>query len=273
MKTKSLLIGCILISTTSFSQSFSGLKFSSPQLLNPALTGLVDDKEINVKAFHQYKTNSLFGSYAFKSDKLHGSLGFYVDTRHTNFENFKSDRSVIGVSYAFQNTINDKWNYSLGVSVEAGGAGGYAENTSVRQFDYGIKTGGVIYNSNFFTSLSLDYKNISAYQVSLISGYTFTPIKNTDFNITPSIGIVNSFGVTQLMVNIETNYKSVHLGYGNINGRSNVSIGLDFNKFRINYSLGALKSFGYDTKYGINEISFKYKINPKTKKRINLNLF
>jgi hypothetical protein len=116
MKSKitTFIAGALLFTYSAISQDqdFNQLNFSSPLKYNPALTGLQNDTELNLRATRAYKYNSVYSDFSQYSKKVHGAVGFYYNKGR--MEQGKSDFYSGGVTYAYQNKLSDKWNYSIG---------------------------------------------------------------------------------------------------------------------------------------------------------------
>ncbi len=272
-KIKVIIAGAILITNTAQGQDYTNLKFSSPLKYNPALTGLQNDTEINLRFTHlnsyfsQNSYNSLYGDFSQYSKKLHGGVGFYLNTGNRNNYNFTEGR----LSYAFQNKINDKWNYSIGSSLEFS-AGVYKYGEQLESYvDTDLSVGGIVYSNRFFTSINADnlLSKDQSFSVGVGREFNF----NTNFSMTPSFDLISNYGSLGFKTNVAMRYKKFNFGLGYNNGRLNANVGYDFKKLRVNYSIGNIGN-GFE-KYNLHEVSLKFRLNngSTTRTKFNFNLF
>jgi len=267
MKTKSIIAFGLLISTYSFSQNIGHLKFSSPIINNPALTGLKSDQELNLKFSHMYSLNNLYVDYNAYSKKLHGGFGVYSNSGR--FEFGKVSFNNFGLSYAYQKKLNNNWNYSAGASFELKSLKNTL--TSELRLDYDFNIGGLLYTDKFYTSLSINNISSIGRNYNLGFGYKLTPFANKDLSFTPSINFKYQFNNLSTDVNLTMKHKNLMFGAGYNYNKFSTNIGYDFKRFKLNYSFGNLQnSF---TKYNSHEFSIQLKLGDlnKTNNRIKFN--
>lgn len=266
-KMKVIMAAVLLITNTAQSQDYTNLKFSSPLKYTPALTGLQNDTEINLRATHLKNYNSFYGDFSQYSKKMHGGFGVYLNTGNVNVgvNNFNEGR----FSYAYQNKFNDKWNFSVGSSLEFSGG---AYNTSAgleTYFNIDLSFGSIIYSDKFFASLAInDY--FSWPSLNLGVGREFT---SNNFSVTPSVNLSMQNSFLNLETNVAMRYKNINLGVGFNYNRLNGSVGYDFEKIRVNYNFGNIN--GGIGEYNSHELSVKFKLNNGSAKRskFKFNLF
>jgi len=286
MKNKLFTLSCIAFSFLSVGQIESNLRFSNPQLTNPALTGIFSTPQINLSTTNMFgKYNNTYLDYSQYSNKLHGGVGAY--SNNFFFSMPDSDKIIssnsLGFSYAYQNNINDNWHYSVGSSFNLGIANSPYTGNPKSQLQLGFNVGGLIYTKSFFASVNYGYVhqkdlvNISPQALRVSSGYKFKPFKNADLFITPTLYYTHRYGYGDLSANLEVQFKKLHIGAGIGNGRPNASIGYDFNKFRLNYNVGG--GFGSvldHPEYTIHQLSIKFNLknkNNSNRSSFDLNLF
>jgi len=278
MKKKLVFIALTVLSVKSFGQTyttFTNLKFSSPLISNPALTGLGKTPQLNFKFSHFYGLNRTYLDYNQYSNKLHGGLGVYFNAGR--FELYKESFSYFGFNYAYQNKITDKWNYSIGAGVDFSGSYGYSNGTSYSSLYFNYHLGGLLYTKKFFMGITAKdlYKKYSK-SLNFSFGYQIQPFKNKAFYITPSLQFsnqYNSFSISSVDLNLK--YKNFSIGGGYQRGFAYLNLGYDFNRFRVNYSLGKFNNWlGEDYSH---EFAIKFKLNNKKQQpkslRFNANLF
>ena len=80
MKGKLVLFSCVGATMISFGQITPNLKFSNPQLINPALTGINKEDQFNFSSSNLFRRfNNSYVDYSQYSTKLHGGIGIYTN--------------------------------------------------------------------------------------------------------------------------------------------------------------------------------------------------
>lgn len=273
----------------SYGQIIPNLKFSNPQLVNPALTGVNKNSNLNFSSTNMFGSfNQTYLDYSQYSTKLHGGIGIYTNNTFSSYAGNTSSNSL-GFSYSYQNSINEKWHYSLGTSLEIGNSNWNYNGESNNNLNLGFKVGGLIYSKSLYASLS--FSNLHNFKEPTFNfsnlraeiGYKIKPIKKLDFSVTPSItfklynGPVSISGYGQVNTNIEAQYKKLHLGIGYGSGRPSASIGYDFNRFRLNYNMGNFGNIVDYPSYTTHQLSLKFKFknrsNNSNRSSFDFNLF
>lgn len=269
-----ILAALIGISAHGMSQAYSNMPFSNSLAENPALTGLTYQPKLDLLYKHSRNFNSYYAGYSQYSDKLKGGLGVYVyGLNSLGFTDFQMNRSRIGLSYAFQNSINSKWHYSLGAAFEFSGSGYSYDGETEFSFDLGFNIGGMLFTDNFFTSLKYGQTIIGRGEIVLRTGYKWQPFQNEDFSITPILTYKNNFNNGSFEANLNISYKNMHLNLGHNYGGLNLGLGYDFKRFRLNYNVGSM--FETNVKSLSHEIGVQFKLKSKNDKasKFNHNLF
>lgn len=294
MKRTVIVLSCLGITMASHGQNLTNLKFSNPQLVNPALTGISKTPELNFSSTNMIGTyNQTYLDYSQYSEKLHGGIGI-----HTNNVFWKSPDKInsshtnsLGFSYAYQNSINEKWHFSIGTSFNIANTNWTSYMEKGSNIDLGLKVGGLIFTDKFYASmnynkshnLNLDYSFLNYSELQTNFGYKIKPFKGLDFIITPSLGLSvhNKYGPDNMSLtinaNVEAQYKKLHFGIGTGYGRPQLSLGYDFNRFRLNYSMGNISAIPDSPKSSIHQLTFKLKLKNKStnsnRTSFNHNLF
>jgi hypothetical protein len=153
----------------------------------------------------------------------------------------------------------------------------------------GLKVGGLIYTDKFYASVNynknhnLNYSFLNYSELQTNFGYKIKPFKALDFTLKPSIGlsIHNKYGPgnnsLMLNANIEAQYKNLHFSVGTGLGRPQISLGYNFSRFRLNYTMGNISSLTDSPKSTIHQLTFKLKLKNKSsnsnRTSFNHNLF
>lgn len=268
-----IIAGLMIASTSAQSQVITNMPFSTPELSNPAFTGMYDQSRLSLySGFGQY-FSQYYAGYSQYSNRLNGGLGAYVRGTNINFDTQTKGRSyAVGLSYAYQHKINENWRFSSGLSAEFGQANYYNFPDNYPSLIIGLKAGGLIYSDHFFSSLTVNAFTYDRFLVQSRTGYQIKPFENKDFSITPILTYQYD-QYHRLALNIELAYKRFHIGGGISGGRGNLSAGIDFKRFRINYNYGNLSN---DFKYNTHQFSLQFKIGSsknRASKAFNKNLF
>ena len=268
MKNFVLISTIILLNSFCFSQNYSHLKFSAPLINNPALTGLQNNKEMNLRFSHFYGYNALYIDYNQKTEKLHGGIGIYVN--NGRFEIGKFNFNNIGLSYAYYKKINNKWNYALGSSIEFNAVSN--NNKLDKILNVNLNIGGLVFTDHFFTSLTANNINAKYAFYNLGFGYKFSPFSNKDINFTPSINFILQQKTISTNLSLVTKYRNLKVGVDYSHHKIGTSLGYNFKKFTLNYNYGNINTFA--TKYNSHEFSLKFKLNNNSNHlKFNPNLF
>ncbi len=253
-------------------QIISKMPLSTPELSNPAYTGLFETSRLSLFTGFGYNYNHQYLGYSQYSEKLHGGFGGYLRTLNANYaEDLTGQHYFGGMTYAYQNKIGENWHYSLGLGIEFGANTYTNTNQSFAALRYGGKLGGVLYNDHFLGGLTYNFQP-DIYRGSNISatlGYKFTPFADQSFSFTPIITYESDFKHYGLSVRGEIGYKNVFIGAGYYGGRANFSAGLDLKRIRINYNIGNVTS---GLKYSTHEIAIQLKF-PQQSKKVNSRQF
>ena len=220
MKGKLAVLSCLSITMVSYGQNLTNLKFSNPQLFNPALTGISNTPEMNLSSTNMFGSyNQTYLDYSQYSEKLHGGLGIHTNNVFwkSSDNNISSTTNSLGFSYAYQNSINQKWHYSLGTSFNLSRTNEVYFGDKFNLIDLNLNVGGLIYTDKFYASvnynknqnLNLDYSFLNYSELQTNFGYRIKPFKGLDFTLTPSVGlsIHNKYGPGNTSLTLNVNLK------------------------------------------------------------------
>lgn len=260
---KHLILGSLLACTSLVNaQTFGNMPFTTQQISNPSFTALNELPTLNVHGKVGRLFNSSYIGYNQYSKKLKGTWGVYYNGFNAKVSDvWKVNRSRLGFSYARLFEINDNWRYSLGAGIDMSRGGYHYSGETILDFDLGINVGGTLYGKNLFTALNFGYSIDGRSRFEWKTGYKLTPLKNTDFSITPILTINSLGGRLYTEANVNFGYKKLSLNLGYNYDGVNAGFAYDFNRFKVNYSVGNM--FSLNSKQYFHEAGIQYKLGKK----------
>ncbi len=291
MKTK-LIILFLSFNLLGISQIVK-MQGKTPQLMNPALTGIFNYGQVNLlTGFSSVKNKSFHYNYVGYSthfNKINSGIGVnYLYWKDYNPQNIRHN-NVYTLSYAHQLQLTNKWSLSVGTSAHY--IRNHLEwliNSNLGKFEkefYDFDLGGFLYSKNFYLGVGVSNILNNLNIISKIDiGYTFK-LKDSVNNLTigTSIRGTSKYGKHFLyfkeLVQVMFNHKFLYIGaslkqlglieiYGPSYPSFSLQPGIKVGRVRLNYTF-IYNGFDFFIPVKIkiyNELSLQIKL-PQTLKR------